>query len=312
MWYVRIGSRLRGPFTEDQLKLLRKRGELSSVHQVSQDQRVWEPAGTLFQQWEGKGVEPAVESPAKPAITPTTTQDAWYFSSPKGESVGPMSRQHLGQLAAAGQITSRTLIYGPGYSSWTAAGQVDFLKLSPQKKSRGLALPIALVTCLSLALVGTAGYVVYLTGGFADASGAREVGSESGEVSNVSKPDSKQTLASSNSKSRKAGSKGASADATLTEAMEERLTNATGLVYLCTRCTLGSRVIDLTPLSSGTCFVVTKEGGIVTNRHVVDIQPEIAKNPKLAEVIQAQKTDCESKGGKYSIGVYVFLGEMKW
>ncbi len=261
MWYVRIGSKLRGPFTEDQLKLLRKRGELSSVHQVSQDQRTWEHAGALFQKWENGVVKPIEDVPKVPE---RPSDDEWFFSSPIGESIGPMSQQQLLQLATAGQITARTLVYGPGYSEWTAAGKIDFLKSSTKKASNGLALPIALVTCLSLALIGTAGYVFILARPPSDStdetpedtySNAAEQG-EPEDVSRVNKLAPAKKLVGPAIK--------------INSVNQPQIKDALARVQIIKRVHFDNGSIVELPIAHGTGFCVTPSGYFLTNRHVVD------------------------------------------
>ncbi len=46
-WLVRFGDKVRGPYDLEELKQLRKRGELGRFHLVSIDGDTWEKAMTL-------------------------------------------------------------------------------------------------------------------------------------------------------------------------------------------------------------------------------------------------------------------------
>jgi uncharacterized RDD family membrane protein YckC/Tfp pilus assembly major pilin PilA len=48
----------------------------------------------------------------------------WYFAQAGDRREGPVSRESLQALHAAGQISDETLVWSPGMSGWTAFGQV--------------------------------------------------------------------------------------------------------------------------------------------------------------------------------------------
>ncbi|MGE5200394.1 MAG: RDD family protein, partial [Rhodospirillaceae bacterium] len=48
----------------------------------------------------------------------------WYFAQAGDRREGPVSRESLQALRAAGQISDETLVWSPGMSGWTAFGQV--------------------------------------------------------------------------------------------------------------------------------------------------------------------------------------------
>jgi uncharacterized RDD family membrane protein YckC/Tfp pilus assembly major pilin PilA len=48
----------------------------------------------------------------------------WYFAQAGDRREGPVSRESLQALRAAGQISDETLVWSPGMSGWTAYGQV--------------------------------------------------------------------------------------------------------------------------------------------------------------------------------------------
>ena len=263
MWYVRIGSRLRGPFSEDQLKLLRKRGDLSSVHQVSQDQKSWQAAGELFKQWESK-LEVAPTAPTIAPAKPATGDDAWYFSSPSGESIGPMSKQQLIQLTSVGQLTDRTVVYGPGLATWTAASKIDFLTGKTKRVSRGLVVPVLLVSCLMIALLGLSGYVIYLA---VNRPENQSTASEEpvGEDSTEARDESTMTVRQKVSKRTLTGT------ATKINAVNHKqIKEALARVQIIRRTHFTNGSVVEEPIGHGTGFCVTPTGYFLTNRHVVE------------------------------------------
>ncbi len=262
MWYVRIGSRLRGPFDEEQLKLLRKRGELSSFHQVSQDQKTWQAAGDVFKQWENA---PRVESlPITTAPAPAGCEDDWYFASPNGESVGPVSKQQLGQLATAGQITAKTLVYGPGLSAWTEASSIDFLIGKATNPSRRLAIPILLISCLTLALLGTASYVIYLAVNRAS-NEELMTGEVLEDALNTGEQDTDMQLAKKSAPHRTPGN-----GVKINSVSHKQLKQALARVQIIKRVQFANGSIVEMPVGHGTGFCVTPTGYFLTNRHVIE------------------------------------------
>lgn len=53
MWFVRLGGRVTGPFSEDRLRAMLRLNQFSSLHQVSRDKIKWESAAALIQQLNG-------------------------------------------------------------------------------------------------------------------------------------------------------------------------------------------------------------------------------------------------------------------
>jgi S1-C subfamily serine protease len=273
MWYVRLGGNLRGPFTEEQLRQLRKRGELSTVHQVSSDRQTWQSASELFMQWqlaERERTQPQSSSQPQADLkddskgSAAPVADAWYFASPNGDRVGPMSREQLIQLAAFGQINGRTLVYGPGLTDWAAASSVGFLRA--RGSSRGLALPIALVACLSFLVLGACAYAIYVYKESTHGVGLLD--------SSTSSDLSGSPTATSGGLTARPPNVGKASKITSIDQVGESIAR----VQIIERISFDNGSVVERPASHGTGFCVTPTGYFLTNRHVVE---SFAATPKV-------------------------------
>ena len=78
MWFIQISGRVSGPFSEDQLKLMRKRGQFSKLYRISQTGADWQPASVLMSRWGSKSavaprpsaVEPGFDTPPPRPASP--------------------------------------------------------------------------------------------------------------------------------------------------------------------------------------------------------------------------------------------------
>ena len=128
--FVRFGSHVTGPFSRDQLRSMRSRGEFSPLHQVSVDRVHWESGAMLSQtldrlslarsdgsQPSGAAVfdvcaEPgavARESPADPN---------WYYADSSRRRTGPISENDLRDLIRRRRLPRATLVCKQGENGW--------------------------------------------------------------------------------------------------------------------------------------------------------------------------------------------------
>jgi hypothetical protein len=149
--YIRVRGRVLGPYDEEKLQSLARRGELSRMHEVSPDGTNWVRAATypaLFAAPRTRLVakEMAVEPPPAPAVAedelPIVEPDlpvardrcaavvpigrSWYYDR-DGQESGPVDEATLRQLAASGQVRPGTMVWTEGMPAWTTAGQVPGL-----------------------------------------------------------------------------------------------------------------------------------------------------------------------------------------
>jgi hypothetical protein len=121
-YYVRLGMQLMGPFSLDQLRVLKDRGRLQPFHSISTDGRTWQPASTLTELFPPEP-SPASANPA-PSVAPGAPaavgpeQDTWYYLDANGQQAGPVSGWKLLELYQSGAIRRDTFVWKPGLDQW--------------------------------------------------------------------------------------------------------------------------------------------------------------------------------------------------
>ena len=71
----------------------------------------------------------------------------WYYTQ-GGQQQGPVTREAIGQLAAAGQLRPEELVWTPGMAAWQPAGQIGglfpgFAAVPPPIPPQGIPMPYA-------------------------------------------------------------------------------------------------------------------------------------------------------------------------
>ncbi len=127
-WYVRSQGRVRGPFTWSQLESMRDRRQLAQFDEVSQDKERWAGAATLtalFCQTSGAGTVSGSGSSTKgsPVVQPS---DGWFCNTASG-TVGPARPEHIVALVQSGQLNSQSLVWKQGLPAWVALRDVPEL-----------------------------------------------------------------------------------------------------------------------------------------------------------------------------------------
>ncbi len=151
--YIRLRGRVLGPFDEEKLRALARRGQLGRLHQLSGDGVNWAPASSypdLFVSSDGQanaagqatapaaleaaasppwGAKPADPRGASVASTSPPDDKAWHYEL-DGQEKGPVSRSVLMDLIASGRLKPTNQVWAEGMPSWAMASQVpDFIHL---------------------------------------------------------------------------------------------------------------------------------------------------------------------------------------
>jgi hypothetical protein len=132
-YYVRVRGKIHGPFDVEKLKKLHARGQFSRAHEVSQDKRSWQPAGTLPEIFAPEfGVAQAGdnvflptevdEEVAAPVATSAPPGAAKWYYSVGDERHGPVTLMDLRQLVLNGQVTAHDLVWKEGLEDWVTLG----------------------------------------------------------------------------------------------------------------------------------------------------------------------------------------------
>ena len=159
--YIRIRGRVLGPYDQEKLQSLARRGQLSRMHELSEDGINWVQASTYPELFvSGQVAPPTVEpqpgsaephqemavqppvgspqreqenvAPAPPPQAPAQPESGqkWYYEK-DGAEVGPVDYALLQQMITVGQVGSNTLVWTDGMTEWVAAGQVSGLAKPP-------------------------------------------------------------------------------------------------------------------------------------------------------------------------------------
>lgn len=132
-YYIRIRGRVQGPFDEQKLQALVKRGQFSRMHEISPDGIQWTSASTHPQLFAAsptrKAPEKAVANPqsaSHSAPTPSAPPADWYFTF-KGKRQGPVGWDELKENAQAHRIGPNDLVWNGTMPDWQPAGEIDGL-----------------------------------------------------------------------------------------------------------------------------------------------------------------------------------------
>lgn len=260
MWYVRLGSKLRGPFNDEQLRRLRQRGELSAMHQVSSDRITWEPVTSLFEKW-----EQATSAAAQPIPVAKEAPAAdWFYSTPKGERIGPLSRSQLEQLARTNQLTASTLVFGPGFEDWKSARELG-LSTAPAKRP-SLAVPLTILGVLTVLTVAAVAYLIKLKPEY---------------FYSVVTPNENSDGTPEPTPDPGTGAKPPNGPRITSVVNNSHLNDALARVQILIRYTLENGSVVELPESHGTGFCVTPSGYFLTNRHVIESYSDETKEVTL-------------------------------
>ena len=153
--YLHVRGRVLGPYDEEKLQSLVRRGQLSRMHEVSTDGTHWVRASTYAELFVGapvKLVVPEMQVAAPPPpnnrcwifryrlpknprqtqptsskpVIPVTTGRGWYYEN-LGTQHGPVEESVLRQMLVIGQLDSKARVWNDSMPQWVAASQVPGL-----------------------------------------------------------------------------------------------------------------------------------------------------------------------------------------
>ena len=142
--FIRFRGRVLGPYDEDKLQSLARRGQLSRMHELSIDGVRWQRASDYPELFvnsvvvESPGAEPQGSVELTPALAPHASHStpaqrqgplvssSWYYMVGNDRS-GPVSYETLQGLSHAGEVRAHSLVWSDGMAAWTPAGQIPGL-----------------------------------------------------------------------------------------------------------------------------------------------------------------------------------------
>lgn len=269
-YFVRFAGKVKGPFDVARLRRMRLQGQLSTVHEISTDGRTWLPPTMLreiLEQTIESGVHPPVEqtsshnprSRPRPIEVPVQA-DGWYFSVSGEEEQGPFSEQQIQTWLNSGELPGETLLWLEGMNDWVPAHTLSTFSFhsrletqerrrpapeSERVQSKGLFSRLRPPWRRAVMIAVGAGIV--LTPLFA---GLLFVILWSQE------PHDPRLVSDSND--------------------HNGLTNSVGLVIVGIAYEKDRRKLEI-PLATGTGFLISPQGDVVTNRHVIQLPEQLRK-----------------------------------
>jgi hypothetical protein len=148
--YVRSRGRVLGPFDEEKLRSLARQGQLSRIHEVSDDGATWVRAGQYPDLFEALGGSPApadgssaaaavpqlsaaADSDSYALVPPVVNEETdgpgsgaprhwWYWKNDK--QTGPVDEVVLRQMLASGVLAPDDHVWSEGMPQWAPARAV--------------------------------------------------------------------------------------------------------------------------------------------------------------------------------------------
>lgn len=130
-YHVRFKGRVLGPFDEQKIKGLIKRGQVTRTHEISPDGISWQPASEyheLFPSATSSGgadfggqFAAAANMAADPLAVAAPADSAQWYAHMNDEQKGPVTKSQLTQWANSGALTAETLVWKEGLENWEPA-----------------------------------------------------------------------------------------------------------------------------------------------------------------------------------------------
>ncbi len=241
-YFIRLRGKTRGPFSVQQLRQMNSRGLFSKLHQVSTDGQSWQPATNLA------GMFSATKSSqTTPVETTSVSTEAveWFYANGE-QKLGPYTQSQILDFVKTNTISPNTLLWRESLKDWTEA-RICFSDVFVSRRvGKAGRVPVWLMLAILLVL-GGGGYGAWkyqLISVFKYKFGMPDT---QGVITSVKLTDPKVNAA---------------------------VTDAVGMVVTYLEITRKTGEYHECTVSTGSCFLVTREGQAITNRHVVEDHTE--------------------------------------
>jgi hypothetical protein len=119
-YFVRIKSRVFGPFDESQLLEMKSKGKITRVTEISENKNDWQTAEAF----------PFLYEPAYAAQQSANESADWFYSSNGTEGYGPVTATAIEQMLRSGQLNKNSYVWQQGQTA-------RFIKKEPRFSSPG-------------------------------------------------------------------------------------------------------------------------------------------------------------------------------
>ena len=138
--YIRVRGRVLGPYDQEKLQSLARRGQLSRMHELSSDGASWVRASNYPELFTGAQAEMPAPRDVAAASTATAAdgmsaapqqatqpaQQKWHYTS-GGVQRGPVDFSNLQLLVGTNQVRPDDLVWSEGMPAWIPARQIPGL-----------------------------------------------------------------------------------------------------------------------------------------------------------------------------------------
>ncbi|HCS51629.1 GYF domain-containing protein [Rubinisphaera sp.] len=257
---IRLRGKIRGPFSISQLRQMSSRGQFSKLHQVSEDGQNWKPATELSSIFSSKGGTTSKDSESVVTATNPVYDVEWYYVLDQ-QQLGPVTESQLIGQIRTGNVPGNALVWHKGLADWTEAREI-FPESIPAGSKSGTAksaLIVLSIACLAVAI----GYGIW----------SMQQGNDSSLASIIRPPGQIRSMDLTNN------------------ATQEQVGQAIGMVVCYAEILRKTGERHERPFGHGTCFMVTRDGYAITNRHVVKSHQEWVDASDEGRIIKLVETN---------------------
>ena len=138
--YIRMRGRVLGPYDQEKLQSLARRGQLSRMHELSTDATNWVRASTYPELFVSEDLPPVAvtqdslgdgHAPGKEEGQPRRTSGQRWWYGKNGAEAGPVDQATVQQMLASGSLSSDDIVWTDGMTQWIPARQVPGLLPAP-------------------------------------------------------------------------------------------------------------------------------------------------------------------------------------
>ena len=140
MYYLRQQTRVSGPFSLEQVRMLLHKGRVARSDKISTDRETWRPIGECQEIVEH--VAAAAAATATPEPEPVAVVEdgyEWFYAIAGVQQPTSIGTSGLRELIAAGQIAATDVVWREGFGDWQPVSAVG--DLADAVPSTGLAMP---------------------------------------------------------------------------------------------------------------------------------------------------------------------------